>query len=299
MATAIQGTYAAVLTPRTETGEIDETAFRGLLEFLLGNGITGFAINGATGEFCLTSEEELHRLLGIASETLAGKANVLVGIGSPSAPPSIRLGRVATKFGAAGLLLPMPYFFPYSQEDLKVFCRTVVANVEAPVLLYNLPQFTSGLEPQTSLQLIQECDGIIGIKDSSGSLDTLRLLTETGTKAQRIVGNDDVLVPALEQGLLDAVVSGVACVLPELIGRLYELGSSNSDSSEFRILSSALASFTQQLQPFPTPWGLKIVAEARGVLRATYPIPLSHERESAKAAMLNWFRHNQPQLLAQ
>jgi len=299
MGTAIQGTYAAVLTPRKATGEIDETAFRRLLQFLLGKGIAGFAINGATGEFCLTSEAELERLLIVAAEVIQGRARFLAGIGSSSANISIRLGKVAAKAGAAGLLLPMPYFFPYSQADLRVFSRTVAAHLDVPILLYNLPQFTSGLEPQTSLDLIRECDSIVGIKDSSGSLDTLRLLTETGTPAQRIIGNDDVLAPALEQELLDGVVSGVACVLPELIGRLYEAGSTNPGSPEFSDLSASLASFIQQIQPFPTPWGLKIVAEARGLLQATYPFPLSQERQQEKATLLHWFQENRSRMLAQ
>ena len=299
MGAAIHGTYAAVLTPRKGTGEIDDTAFRRLLQFLLKVGISGFAINGATGEFCLTSEAELERLLTVAAEAIHGQASFMAGIGSSSADISIRLGKVAAKAGATGLLLPMPSFFPYSQADMKAFSRTVAAQLDVPVLLYNLPQFTTGLEPRTSLELIQECENIVGIKDSSGSLDTLRLLTETGTQAQRIVGNDEVLAPALEQGLLDGVVSGVACVLPELIGRLYEAGSTNSASQEFNDLSASLASFIQQIQPFPTPWGLKIVAEARGLLQATYPFPLSPERQDEKAALLHWFQENHSQMLAQ
>jgi 4-hydroxy-tetrahydrodipicolinate synthase len=299
MGIAIQGTYAAVLTPRKTTGGIDEASFRALLEFLLGKGIAGFAINGATGEFCITSEAEFAQLLAIAAETLKGRASFLAGIGAAGAEASIRLGQIASKAGAAGLLLPMPYFFPYSQQDLKAFSRTVASGVDTPVLLYNLPQFTTGLEPQTSLQLIRECDNIVGIKDSSGSLDTLRLLTETGTESRRIVGNDDVLAAALNEGVLDGVVSGVACVLPELIGQLYELGSANPETSDFSELAAALTSFIHQLQPFPTPWGLKIIAEARGLLKATYPFPLSQDRENQRATMQHWFQENLRQMLAQ
>ena len=298
MGSVIQGTYAAVLTPRKVTGEIDDAAFRASLQFLMEKGIAGFAINGATGEFCLTSEQEFERLVAIAAETVKGRASLLVGIGGAGSDVSIRLGKAASKASPVGVLLPMPYFFPYSQADLKVFCRTVATHIAVPVLLYNLPQFTTGLDPQTSLELIQECDEIVGIKDSSGSLDTLRLLTEVGG-ARRIVGNDDVLAPALEQGLLDGVVSGVACVLPELIGRLYEVGSTNGGNPEFKELSAALVSFIQQIQPFPTPWGLKIIAEARGMLRATYPFPLTQEREVQKATLLQWFQQNRSQMLAQ
>ena len=112
MDVSIQGTYAAVLTPRNRTGEIDESGFRRLLEFLLGKGIDGFAINGATGEFCLSSEPEFERLIAVAAETVSGRATFLAGFGSSSSDVSTRMGRCASQAGAAGLLLPMPCFFP-------------------------------------------------------------------------------------------------------------------------------------------------------------------------------------------
>jgi 4-hydroxy-tetrahydrodipicolinate synthase len=193
----------------------------------------------------------------------------------------------------------MPCFFPYAQDDLKAFSVAVAAKADVPVLLYNLPQFTSGLDPQTSLELIRECRTIVGIKDSSGSLDTLQLLTESAVGARRIVGNDDVLAQALERRLLDGVVSGVACVLPELIVRLYAVGLIEGGSAEFNELATALASFIGQIRSLPTPWGLKMIAEARGILDAAYPMPLSAERVAQRAILLQWFEQNRARLLAQ
>lgn len=295
---SIAGVYAAVVTPRTEAGEIDEAAFAGELEFLLGKGIQGFAINGATGEFCLTTEAEFARLMAVAAETLAGRGSFLAGIGSAGTAVSIRLGNVAAKAGAAAMLLPMPGFFPYAQADLKAFIRAVAAGVDAAVLLYNLPQFTTGLEVETSVELIGSCPGVLGIKDSSGSLATVRRLTTEGWGV-RLIGNDEVLAQALEEKVLDGVVSGVACVLPELITRLYQVGSTDAGSGEFREPAQLLAEFIEQLGVFPTPWGLKIIAEARGMMKASYPFPLSPEREQQRAAMLAWFAANQSRLLAE
>lgn len=295
----IGGVYAAVLTPRTTAGEVDEAAFRGLLEFLLGKGISGFAVNGATGEFPLTTEAEFARLMAVTAEVTKGRGSFLAGIGATGAGAAIRLGEVATMAGAEAMLLPMPYFFPYAQEDLKVFVRAVAGGVDAAVLLYNLPQFTTGLEPETSAELIRECANVVGIKDSSGSLDTVRLLTKEGIEGRRMIGNDEVLVAAMAAGLLDGVVSGVACVLPELIVRLYEEGLKDPWSAEFRGLAAGLAAFIAELGKWPTPWGLKVIAEARGVAKASYPFPLSAERERQRVELLRWFEENRALLLAQ
>src|SRR5438067_4430480 len=136
------GVYAAVLTPRTETGELDEAGFTSLLHWLIGKGIQGFAINGATGELTRTTEEEFATLMQLAAEALRGRARFLAGIGGGSVEACVRLAFVAERAGAEAFLLPVPWFFRYSQPDLKAFCTAVADAVTTPVLLYNLPQFT-------------------------------------------------------------------------------------------------------------------------------------------------------------
>jgi len=289
---AIEGTYAAVITPRDTDGAIDEAALCRWLEFLIGKGIQGFAINGATGEFCIASEAEFARVIDLVTATVRRRAVVLAGVGAAGADTSIRLARHAAKSGADALLLPMPYFFPYSQGDLKAFALKVASATDVPVLLYNLPQFSTGLEPETSLDLIRDCEAIIGIKDSSGSLDTLRLLTREGVPAVRLIGNDGALRDALAERVTDGVVSGVACVLPELMRALWQNGLSDAQSEETERVDAALGAFIEQLDCFPTPWGLKIAAEARGLANARFPFPLSDERVEQAQAFGQWFREH-------
>jgi 4-hydroxy-tetrahydrodipicolinate synthase len=281
------GVYAAVLTPRLEDDSVDVTALRKLLEFLLLRGVKGFALNGATAEFCLTTPEHLEVLLKVAQEVCAGEAELLCGVGAAGIQGSVALAAIAEKHRVKALLLPMPYFFPYQQQDLDAFCRAAAAATTLPILLYNLPQFTSGLEKDTVRGLITEAPNIIGIKDSSGSLEILRDLTKQGVDACRIVGNDSALAPALLEGVCDGVVSGVACVLPELVLSLYEKGLQPSGDTFLQAVST-LNDFIAQLDPFPTPWGLKWAAEARGVLTATFSQPLSPQRKEQATALSAW-----------
>jgi 4-hydroxy-tetrahydrodipicolinate synthase len=288
----VQGTYAAIITPRKLDGKIDQQKLRSWLTFLVEVGIQGFAINGATGEFCLVAEDEFRPLMETVADALRGKVPFLAGIGAAASTTAVRLGQIAHDAGARGLLLPMPYFFPYAQDDLSSFCRSVAGQLDSPVLLYNLPQFTSGLEPATSHALICECENIVGIKDSSGSLETLRLLTEESPDACRIVGNDGVLASALQEGLADGVISGVACVLPELIVKIMEARTVSKPTSELLALSRKLEIFIEQLDKLPTPWGIKLIAEARGLAQAAFPFPLSMRREEQARELSEWFTRN-------
>ncbi len=176
----------------------------------------------------------------------------------------IRRGRIAIKTGVDAVLLPMPYFFLCSQDDLVAFTSKAAGEPESPIFLYNLLQFTSRPEPETSLELIKRCQNIVGIKDSSGSLETVRLLRAQAPEACRIIGNDGVLAAALREQLADGVISGVACVLPELISQIFDIGRTDPLSSQWSSMISILDEFIAQLDIMPTPWGIKIMAEARG-----------------------------------
>lgn len=289
MSKLVSGVYAAVSTPRHADGRLDECSLRKSIEFLLERGIRGFALNGATGEYCLTTPGEIRRILAVARETMAEGAGFVCGIGSAGIRGCLDQGALAIEGGARAVLLPMPHFFPYEQDDLEVFCREVSERLPAPVLLYNLPQFTSGLQAATVETLIRECPNIAGIKDSSGSLEILRSLTRARVEACRIVGSDNVLVQALRERVCDAVISGVASVLPELMQFLFEQRG-RPDADEFQQAVRALDEFIARISQVPVPWGLKWVAESRGIAAASFSQPVSARRLAQSRELQEWFR---------
>lgn len=288
MSKIVSGVYAAVSTPRKQDGDLDEHSLQKSVAFLLEKGIHCFAINGATGEYCVTSNDELKRILSLSTQVIKGSADFVVGIGSAGIGGCLEKGKLAIDSGATGVLLPMPHFFPYAQDDLAAFCVEVAANLPIPILLYNLPQFTSGLDSITVQELITQCPNIVGIKDSSGSLQTLRDLTQNNIESCRIVGNDSALSDSLREQVSDGVISGVAGVLPELIMSIYSL-KNDTDSAEFQEKERLLSEFIKQLNVFPTPWGLKIIAECRGITPASFSQPLSARRLKQSQTLTKWF----------
>ena len=296
MGNDISGLYAATITPRHPSNEIDVPGLMRVFGFLQSKAITSFAINGATGEFCLTLPSHLRTILEAAIEVGIDCRRILCGVGSPGAALSVEMAGIAEEFGVQGLLLPMPSFFPYQQDDLYLFARTVAASTSLPVLLYNLPQFASGLNAETVGSLIMEVENIVGIKDSSGSLDILRYLQDNDIQAIKMVGNDNVLAEALEEGVCDGVVSGVACALPEIVACLvYE---SDKRSSKFADSAELLRQFIQQLDEFPTPWGLKFALQARKVLDPAFAQPVTPRRIMQSQEFSVWLASWLPRAIA-
>lgn len=283
--THFRGVYAALLAPRNEYGAIDTDSLRRQFDLPAREDMTGFAVNGATGEFTYATPDELALTLKMA-RAVAPSSKMLVGIGAGDVRGAVLRGKIAAYHGAQAVLLPMPSFFPYRQDDLRAFSMAVADAVPIPVLLYNLPQFTSGLDVNTVLSLLRSHDNIVGIKDSGGSLDIVRAMVAEKVAGARIIGNDSALCPAMEEGLCDGVVSGVACALPELMTRLF---ASKPGRESYSLDKELLKEFIEHLNPLPTPWGLKVASEVRGFTRASYPFPLSPERESEIASLRKWF----------
>lgn len=284
--TSFRGVYAALLSPRASDGELDTASFRHQVIELSRFNLRGYAINGATGEFTIVSDADVDGLVRVTRQE-APQAEILCGVGAGDLRLTVRRARVAQLAGADAALLPMPNFFPYRDDDLSAYVSAVASSVELPILLYNLPQFTSGLHVDTVLSLFAKHSNIVGIKDSSGSLDIVRAITAAGLKHARLIGNDSALSPALTENVCDGVVSGVACTLPELMSSLFTTG---GHGHAFETKSRLLNEFIDHLGPLPTPWGLKVTSAVRGFTRESYPFPLSQKRELEVADLRSWFK---------
>ena len=283
----VQGVHSALFTPRFADGSLNREVLRTCAEFLMGTGVDGLVLGGATGEYLHGRQGEFREIVEIVS-AITGRGQFIAGIGGTDVSTSIENGRLAMEYGARALLLPAPHFFRYAQEDIVAYVQHISESVEAPILLYNLPQFANGFDTATSMDLIRPERGIIGIKDSSGSLETLRSLTARKTPGvSRIVGNDQVLVQARKDQICDGVISGVAAAIPELI--LY-LGRTDpaSDAARFGAVSGMLDELVDQLNNFPVPWGLKFISERRGLGPLGSPLPVTESRREQARALAIW-----------
>jgi hypothetical protein len=58
---------------------------------------------------------------------------------------------------------------------------------------------------------------------------------------------------------------------------------------EYRDAADRLAELCVQLSVLPVPWGLKWIAEARGIARAFFSQPVSDRRLAQSGDLLRWF----------
>jgi 4-hydroxy-tetrahydrodipicolinate synthase len=284
----VAGLFAAVVTPVLHDGRLDLPALDRVIDFLAEAGVSGICILGATGEYPHFDTADRKTVIARAAARLPRGCALLVGIGGPSMGHVIDLGRAALDAGSTALLLPMPMFFRYEQQDLEAFSVRVSDTLRAPCLLYNLPGFTNGLAQETALTLLRTAEFIVGIKDSSGEGENLAAFAQAraGHAWSLLVGDDRLFYAGLLAGW-DGGISGVAGFCPELLVAIHRSFVQKRPAEAAR-LQGLLDELISHIAPFPTPWGIRIGLAARGIPTGPLPLPLTPARQQQIAEFSGW-----------
>src|SRR4051812_15273789 len=96
----LQGAFTALVTPFTESGELDLAAYEALCERQIAGGVAGLVPCGTTGEAPTLTDAEQVELVRRAVAVSAGRVPVYAGTGSFSTQKTIEASRRALEAGA-------------------------------------------------------------------------------------------------------------------------------------------------------------------------------------------------------
>jgi 4-hydroxy-tetrahydrodipicolinate synthase len=223
----IKGVIVPPVTPFNAQGQIDLAAIKRLVDFLIERGIHGLFPGGTTGEGALLSIAERRQLAETFVAAADGRVPVIVHTGAITTGDTIDLTRHAQAIGAQAAAMIPPYFYHHRDEALQCHFETVAQQVpDFPIYLYNNPSVAgNNLSTPLVTQLLERCPNIVGMKDSSTSLDTLFAVSTARNGAFNTAsGSDGQVLVGMAMGF-DACVSGNANVAPELVVALYHAAS--------------------------------------------------------------------------
>jgi len=286
----LSGVIAAIPTPnRPGTHEPDYTGVLELLDFVAAGGVDSICLMGSTGEFLNYAVADRQRALYLGAKR--SRVPLVVGVGHSTLRGALELAEDAVGSGASGLLLMPPPFFPYPQPEVEAFCREFAAEIGPglPILLYNIPQFTSAIEPETARRLL-DTGRFAGIKDSSGDWEyfTQLLALRNERPFALFAGNDRIALRAIQAGA-DGVLSGCAAAIPEVLARLYKAAKSG-DLTTAEHHKARLDEFIEWIERFPPPVGIKRAVELRGQKGGELACPLSPESAALLEQFSTWFK---------
>ncbi len=165
-----KGSNPALITP-IKNGEIDEAAFRKLIEWHIEEGSHGVVPVGTTGESPTLSHEEHKRVVEIAVEVVAGRIPVIAGTGSNSTHEAIDFTQHAEQAGADAALVVVPYYNKPTQDGLYAHFKAVADSTSLPIFVYNVPgRSVADISVATLARLAKDCPNVVGVKDATADL---------------------------------------------------------------------------------------------------------------------------------
>ena len=209
----LKGAFTAIVTP-FKNGQLDEEAYRQLIERQIEGGIHGLVPCGTTGESPTLSHTEHKRVVEICLDQVKKRVPIIAGSGSNSTSESLELTKHAEKAGADYALMITPYYNKPTQEGLYQHYKTITDATKIPIVVYNVPGRTSlNLLPETMARLAQ-IPNIVGLKDATGDLKQgAKTLDLCGDKITVLSGDDFTTFPLMCVGGM-GVISVVSNVVP-------------------------------------------------------------------------------------
>ena len=209
----ISGVYCAAATPVRADGEPDHALFADHCRSLLQEGCDGIALLGTTGEANSLSIAQRQALLDQTIAAGIDPAVLMPGTSQTNVADSVTLTRHAVEAGVkASVVLPPFYYKGVSDEGLFRFYAELIEGVgsdDLRVVLYHIPPIAQvGLSIELVGRLLEAFPGIVvGIKDSSGSLESMKSFAQTFSDFAVLAGADPFMLPLLRAGGAGCITS--------------------------------------------------------------------------------------------
>ena len=215
-----KGVFPAIITPMTADGEVNEAAFRQVIEFDIRAGVNGFWIAGGTGESILLTDEENMRLAEAAVDQIRGRATSIMHVGAASTAQAAKLAENAARAGVDAISCLPPFFYPVPDGDIVEHYRVVGAAADLPLFVYNLPQFTQvEITPELIARIRENVPQLVGLKHSSFKFIDNYHFAQMGLAC--FTGHGMLMLPALTLGASGCVDGGLG-LAPEIWVEIWE-----------------------------------------------------------------------------
>ncbi len=292
--TALGGVVPPIITPSQSGGEIDVDALTRVVEHVLAGGCSGLFALGGTGEGAWLTTRQRGSVVRATVAASRGRVPVLAGLMLPATGPARDAAKQAEDEGANALVVGSPYYLPVGPDDQRRHVEAILAAVDLPIVLYNIPSCTHHvLLPETVAILAAE-PRILGVKDSGGDTDAFQRLLPIKRQRPdfRVLMGDGNLMVAEPPPQADGLVPGPANIVPHLYVALHKARVAG-DTMAWRCVATELRelyAFTRYGHPITV---IKAACAALG-LGDGHPAPplapVTPEQQEAIAAIVRRYQ---------
>ena len=174
----LEGIFTAATTPFHHDGRVYLKKLEQNMEHYSRTPVSGLVLLGSTGEAVMLSDDESREVLRVAREAASAEKVLLAGVARESLVETLRLAEFAAEQQYDAVLVRTPHYYTsqYAASDalgILTYYRTLADRSPLPVLLYSIPKFTHYDLPVVVIAELAEHPNIIGLKDSSGSVQRI------------------------------------------------------------------------------------------------------------------------------
>lgn len=220
MTEQLQGIIPPMVTPFTDSQDVDFDALRREVRLLLDAGVDGLAVCGSTGEGQTLSPEETLEISRVVVAEVAGQVPVITGIIQDSTRGVMRYADRLHGLGLAALqITPVHYLFNPGPEGHLQYYREIAQLTGMRLIVYNVVPWNS-IDVPTLLRL-GEIPEVGGVKQSGGDIHGLAdLLLRNDGRLRIFSAIDDLLYPSFALGA-DGAIAAILTVVPDLCVALW------------------------------------------------------------------------------
>jgi 4-hydroxy-tetrahydrodipicolinate synthase len=275
-----KGSFVALITP-FRNGQVDERAFKKLVEWQIRQGTHGLVPCGTTGESPTLSHEEHQAVIEICVAAAKGRVPVMAGTGSNSTDEAISLTKHAEQVGCDAALVVTPYYNKPSQEGLYRHYAAIAKSVKIPIFIYNIPGRCAVDMSVETMGRLARIKNIVGVKDATGDLTRPGLQRlACGPDFVQLDGDDGTALAFNATGGMGCI-SVTGNIAPKLVSKM-QVASLKGDTRAALKLQDKLMSLHKALFAETSPGPVKYAASLLGICSDEVRLPLGPIMDSTK-----------------
>ena len=213
-----EGVLAALLTPYDSDGKVNHKVLKRQVRWLIDQGIDGFYVCGSTGEAFLLSADERKAILETVCEENNGEKLILAHIGQIATEHALELGRHAKAAGADAVSSISPFYYKFTNDEIKHFYFDLMEGIRMPFFIYNFPAFSGfSLTPEL-LDELCTCPYVQGVKFTASDFFQLERMKHAHPELTVWNGYDEMLLSGLSAGASGGIGSTYNILCPAIRG---------------------------------------------------------------------------------
>ncbi|XUY25651.1 4-hydroxy-tetrahydrodipicolinate synthase [Agrobacterium sp. rho-8.1] len=290
----LSGVMPALVTPFDANGKVDFNAYEKHLTALRAAGVSGWVPMGSTGEYSALSNDERLEVLKFVKDFANDDEILIAGTNAPATREVIENTLQAREIGYDTVLLATPFYTRPTQDELLAHFQTVLKETDINLVLYSYP-YKDGVEIGFDiLDALADDPRVLGIKESSGSLQrAIDIHSRYNGRIDLVSGSDDIALDFMFWGADSWICGPANCMAKACVDldRTFRSGDLKAAREKMIVLYRAMnilesGKFVQKVK-----YGCELQGLPVGITRAPLGELTAEEKAEFSAAMqpiLNW-----------